>query len=165
VFAIGDETLQRRYEGIFASKRRVFGWVEPLGVGGHAMSVMPADKSGVGCYECLFVRDERGILGNAAAFAAQGQEFARTFAGCAGMHTPFSSLDAQRTATEASALICELMCNETAATTLVSWRGERDDFERAGFALSRRGEMSRRGTRLTVDGTDFRRLDCAVCQM
>jgi hypothetical protein len=163
IFATGDESLQRRFASILRTTRQVHVWVEPLGLGGHALSVAPREQRGWGCYECLFARDGAGKLRNAASFAEQGQRFQRTFAGCGGSHTPFSVLDVHRTALEASSLATALAGETESISQLVSWRGDNTAFQKQGFVLSSRGNVVRPGLRVRLASPDFARIDCTNC--
>jgi hypothetical protein len=169
VVAVGEETLERRLNRLLTGgPPRVHAWVEPLGVGGHALACNVADPargpgSGFGCFECLFVLDQALGLVNAAALTAPGQEIRRSFAGCAGTFSPFSALDARRTAIEAVELAAAVLSGAIRETSLVSWRGERTAFEEAGYRLSRRAALLGPGTRVQVAGRQLARAACKVC--
>ncbi|MBQ0746513.1 MAG: ThiF family adenylyltransferase [Marinobacter sp.] len=77
-------------------QRLISGWVEPFGLGGHAIESRPRLK---GCLECLHTNIEgQASPSNRAAFLEPGQKFSRNLTGCGGAFTPYSSLDATRSA-------------------------------------------------------------------
>jgi len=160
VIAIADDTLERRLNrSLLRESPRIHAWVEPLGVGGH---VLAAGLSGPGCFECLFGYEEN-YLRNRASFVAAGEVIERSLAGCAGTFSPFSALDAHKTALEAAALAVSILAGEQKQNVLVSWRGERKDFESAGYRLSDRGDALERGTKEVLKGRDFANQGCKVC--
>lgn len=111
-------------------------WLEALGVGGHAMVT---NNGGKGCYKCLYTSldPETGIY-NRASFAAPGQNFAKSMFGCAGRFTPFSSLDAQKTAILAVELGLKILSGEENGNPLLSWKGSDKFLLDSGFKLSDR---------------------------
>lgn len=160
VFALGEETLERRLNGILVGVMpRLHTWVEPLGIGGHAF-VCGIDPRG--CYECLFRLDPEFGPINAASFSAPGQSIRRSLAGCAGTFSPFSATDAQRTAIEAANLVVRVLNGDT-SNTLVSWRGVTAEFEHQGYRLSQRSLVVAPGQQVAVPGTDLARATCRVC--
>lgn len=161
VVALGDETLERRLTRLLAGgPPRVHAWVEPLGVGGHALLTKPMHA---GCYECLYAADPQFGLRNRAALSAPGQEIRRSLAGCAGTFSPFSALDARRTALEAAELAARALTDSTEPVALVTWRGEHSEFEAQGYQVSDRARMLAPGARSRTVGTEFARTDCPVC--
>lgn len=169
VVAVGDETLERRLNRVLlGGPPRVHVWVEPLGVGGHALACNVADPLqpcgvSVGCYECLFATDPLLGLVNRSALAAPGQEIRRSLAGCAGSFSPFSALDARRSALEAAELVASVASGELRESALVTWRGDRTTFEDEGFRLSRRAASLASGARTRVRGLALARTECPIC--
>ncbi|MCI0719164.1 MAG: ThiF family adenylyltransferase [Acidobacteria bacterium] len=135
--ALGDETLELRLNSLLANIRpRVHAWLEPLGIGGHVL--VTAVSGGQGCFRCLFHNDEHHGLANRASFALPGQHFERSLAGCSGTFSPFSAIDADRTAIESARLAVEVLIGKRKDNVLVSWFGDSDQFRSQGFELSRR---------------------------
>jgi hypothetical protein len=161
VVALGDETLERRLNRLLAGgPPRVHAWLEPLGVGGHALL---CGLPGGGCFECLLVLDRELGLTNRAALTAPGQEIRRSLAGCAGTFSPYSALDARRTALEAAGLIGAALTGDEEQNVLISWRGDRSALETHGYRLSSRERVLLEGGRARIAGPDFARADCPVC--
>lgn len=134
----GNITLSRwlNEELAKADTAAVFTWLEPLGIGGHALLT---HVRGPGCYECLF-RDPKGneLLENAADFAAPGQDFTRDLAGCTSTFTPYGALDAVRTAELATRIALSALTGENIEHAMRSWKGPSDAFEKNDKQTSRR---------------------------
>ena len=156
VVALGEETLERQLNQALGCRvPRLHTWLEPLGVGGHTLLTgRPTDR---GCYECLFEDGPR----NEASLCAPGQTFNRTLAGCAGLHSPFSSLDAVRTAGEAARVAVSALRGEEPNALLLTWRGSTGEFERQEYALSPRALRIPAGSVNRLD--NFGRAACPVC--
>jgi molybdopterin/thiamine biosynthesis adenylyltransferase len=158
--ALGEETLELRLNELLGpQKPRVHAWLDPLGIGGHVLAT--AITPGPGCLRCLFERQEAHGLVNKASFAQPGQSFQRSFAGCSGTFTPFSGIDADRTAVEAARLIARILRGQEAENLLVSWFGFAEDFEGAGFTLSARARRFQPGD--CKRRTDFATPGCPHC--
>ena len=159
---IGETTTSRWLNARLHASRTpvVFTWLEPLGIGGHALATNIGD--GPGCYECLF-RTESGEenLDNGADFAAPGQRFARDLTGCAAQFTPYGSLDAHRTAEMAVRLAISALVDGTTDHVLKSWKGDAREFARQGFRLTERYGADER---LLLQGTTtYARKTCPTC--
>lgn len=159
LIALGDETLELYLNDLFLpSLKRLHVWVEPLGIGGHALAM---GLKSAGCYRCLFETDPAYGIFNQAAFAAPGQNFQKSFSGCAGVFTPFSAVDADKAANEAATLAARILLNKEENNILLSWRGYEEDFLSSGFNLSNRGKMFIAGERRTENA--FRNSACPYC--
>jgi molybdopterin/thiamine biosynthesis adenylyltransferase len=160
LIALGEPALERWLnQALCTHGPRIHAWLEPLGVGGHVLLTGVARTPG--CYECLFENDDAHGLRNRADLVAPGQDMNQTLAGCAGTFSPFSALDAARTAVEAANACGRALAGEEHENLLVTWRGEIGAFERSGYRLSVRGERIQPGARLRHG--EFGRLDCPAC--
>lgn len=112
-------------------------WLEPYGIGGHAL-LTKTRKGSRGCFGCLFDSPVGGERRNRTDFAAGGQNFARSVAGCATMYTPYADLDASRTAEVASRLALDFLHDRAEGHPLLSWKGDCQAFYAAGFRTSDR---------------------------
>lgn len=118
----------------------LFGWVEPLGVGGHALLAQPANH---GCFTCLYSSDDgEDKLVNRASFAGKNQWFGKSLSGCGQLHTPYGSLDALRTATLMVQLALDHLTGKERQSSLVSWKGDAIDFINQGYKLTNRFNVS-----------------------
>lgn len=149
--ATGEHNVERAlHEHLSRTAGRpsmLFTWLEPLGIGGHAFA-QPATRAPArprGCFECLFTphrADSTPALANRAAFAAPGQVFTRELAGCGNAFTPYSSLDALRTAGVAARLAIDVMLGHVDAALLRSWKGTAEAFNAAGLRTSPRYDLA-----------------------
>lgn len=158
VVASGNETIDLRINQVLSDTvPRVYVWLEALGLSGHCL--LTGYRGRPGCYACLFRADPQYGLVNMSAHAAPGQQLQRTFAGCAGVFTPFGIADAQRAAIEASREVIRALHGE-AVPELVSWQTSRKDFEDAGGVLSQRGRSFSIGA---VQVTPLSDAGCPTC--
>ncbi|WP_434426563.1 ThiF family adenylyltransferase [Nannocystis pusilla] len=156
-----DRDLNERLHGLANRPPLLFTWLEPLGIGGHALVVQGASP---GCLDCLFTPhalEASPTLVNRAAFAAAGQVFTRELAGCGNAFTPYSSLDALRTAELAGRLAVEVLGGRRQASLLRSWKGDGAAFAAAGLRTSARHELD--ASALDRGGQDVAMPGCRVC--
>ena len=142
VLAIGNPTVELEINAQVHALRDgpavVFTWLEPLGIGGHAL--LTRNASGGGCFECLYtspVGSEK-FVENRAAFAEAGQSFGRALSGCGSLYTPYGAMDAARTAAIAARLATDALAGKEPGNPLLSWKGDATDFIAEGFRLSPR---------------------------
>lgn len=136
----------------------VYTWVEPLGLGGHAIRTVGGQA---GCVECLYTRDSQSGLRSRVAFAGPYQEFNRSLTGCGSSYTPYGSVDALQSSAVASRLaIGALLAAHERVPTVVSWKGDSTAFQ-ASYRLSPRHANTGLYTELTPG--EFRRHDCSAC--
>jgi molybdopterin-synthase adenylyltransferase len=166
VLALGNPTVEldineRLHTLVAGRPAALFTWLEPFGIGGHAL--LMGSGQATGCFECLYspVGDDDETLENRASFAAPGQTFAKSLTGCAGLYTPYGSIDAVRTAALAARLAVDALVGREAGSPLVSWKGSPDDFVRAGYRLSSRFGMSEEA--LDRQRYAYRSDRCRVC--
>lgn len=121
----------------------IVSWLEPYGIGGHALLTNVPGAPPGGCFECLVTdaADDPPLF-NRASFAAADQTFAKNIAGCGSLFTPFASLDAVHTAELAARLSVQTLEGRVAAHPIRSWKGDPQDFLEAGYALSPRFGLS-----------------------
>nr|WP_246363094.1 ThiF family adenylyltransferase [Deinococcus budaensis] len=118
---------------LFGSTPVLHTWLEPLGLGGHAMVSRP----GEGCYTCLLVRDDPAApLSFGPAFAQPGQDFQLDELGCGSYYAPFSDLDARRTAELATRLALDVLRSRVGGAVLRSWRGDAAEFRAHGYVTT-----------------------------
>lgn len=137
----------------------IHSWLEPLGIGGHLVA---ANLKNGGCYKCLFRRTVEGTIYNAASFAAPGQSFSKSMFGCVGMFTPFSSLDAMKTAVMVVDVSVKILLGREDKSQLLSWKGDSVDFLKQGFIVSNRYE-NLSADELFEKRYDFINNDCPLC--
>lgn len=143
----------------------VFTWVEPHGLGGHALLCHTRCALGLtrGCLECIYHRPvEGGPIENQAAFATPGVVYTRDILGCGSRYLPFADLDAQRTAELAARLSLSALRQEAGDSPLLSWKGESRAFEKAGYHVTPRFTL--RQEQLDALRLQYIRPDCPVCR-
>lgn len=142
VFAAANPTVELEMNaharGAAGAPPVMFTWLEPYGIGGHAL-VGGGDR-GPGCFECLYTppAGDGTALDNRAAFAAPGQAFGRALSGCGSLHTPYGSAHAVQTAALAAQLATEVLTGRERGSPLRSWKGDGSAFTAAGFRLAPR---------------------------
>lgn len=169
VSATGDPNVDRSLnDRLYTAESRpasLFTWLEPLGIGGHAVTFAPQEHGALpGCFDCLFTPrplDPAPVLENHASFAAPGQVFTRELAGCGNAFTPYSSLDALRTAEIAARLIIDVLQGRVHGPLLRSWKGSGEAFRAAGFRTAPRFEIA--SETLESGCTDVAMTNCRVC--
>ncbi|MCD0155936.1 ThiF family adenylyltransferase [Deinococcus sp. 6GRE01] len=119
--------------------RAIFTWLEPFGIGGHAL-LSTGDE---GCFECLYSPDIAGdtnTFHNRAALYAKTQprDFNLDEIGCGSFYTPFSDLDARRTAELAVRLAVDTLEGRLNDSIIRSWKGDPGAFLNAGYVLAER---------------------------
>lgn len=145
VFATGNPTIELAMNEVISRLPHppltVFSWLEPLGIGGHALQVR---YGAGGCFRCLYCNpdEEQEGLYNKASFAQKKQSFGRALSGCGSLFTPFGSNDAATTASMAVRLALDGLLGQETGSPLLSWRGDAAQFLSEGFLLSQRYGVS-----------------------
>lgn len=151
IFATGNHTIElemnERLHSRISTPPTIFTWLEPLGVGGHALVTnIRLNSNQTGCFQCLFENREDGILWNKASFAAPKQSFSKRTSGCNTSFVSFGGIDATRTACLAAELAQRILLGTHHEHSLVSWKGDSSEFENEGFVLSSRYSNSTQDT-------------------
>ena len=168
VCALGKPTLELHLNeqlwNLPTSTKTVFTWVEPHGIGGHALLVRPGEQ---GCFECLYTPPDAHAhitLANRAAFAApppEGRSFGKALSGCGSLFTPYGSLDAAQSAQAAVRLAVGALDGKVKGSPLHSWKGDAAAFEQEGFTVTRRHAQS--VDQLEAQRFDYKSPSCPVC--
>lgn len=149
-----DERLNEIADGAAA----VFAWVEPLGLGGHAVLTGVGTS---GCLRCAFTPTSsvQGRLESRLAFAEQGVSYGRALAGCGSLHTPYGAVHASRTADMAAELGVAALTGAQETNVARSWVGDATAFNANGYKTSPRYP----GTPGRVLSTEFDSPQCPRC--
>lgn len=145
ISALGNTTIERYLNRCLHERTpgplAVFAWLEPHGIGGHALLTHPGRP---GCLECLYtsLRDDNMALVNRAALAAPGQRFGKDDLGCGSLYTPYGALDAERTAVQACSLAIDGLLGYEEGSPILTWKGSAEGFIAAGFRTSERYQLS-----------------------
>ena len=133
IVALGSRAVERRInyllkKGLINSPV-LFLWVEPLGVGGHILYIDP--KNG-GCYDCSFDKEGNFIYSIPNTF----ESFQKRESGCQSTFLPYSSLTVEQFALVASKIIYSLLDNRPSTSTLFTWLGDIEEFEKSGHKIN-----------------------------
>lgn len=163
IAATGVATLERylneRLRALPGSPPAIYTWLEPYGIGGHALLTWPNQA---GCLECLYTSPNLDApLANRALFAAPNQQFSLALSGCGSLHTPYASLDASQTATLAARLAVEALTGRQLESPLWSWKGNDQALKAAGFKVGPRYQVKEEVLRR--EATLYVVPDCPVC--
>lgn len=164
VFALGSPTIElamnQMVMNLTSEKLVIFTWVEPLGIGGHALLVWPGKP---GCFRCLYKdsNDPKEHFTNRASFAGTGQHFGKDLTGCGSLYTPYGSTDAAMTSVTAAQLALDALTGVETGSPLRSWKGNARSFLSQGFRLSNRYHFSAQD--LIDQQYSYMNDDCPVC--
>ena len=140
----------------------LFTWLDPHGIGGHAILVQGNGPGG--CLECLYTpvsAGSHGAMRNRASFASPGQSFGKDLLGCGSRYTPYGSIDAVRTAELATRLGVRHLQGRVAGSPVASWKGDADEFLEEGYELSNRYDQDE--STLRARRYDYTNENCTVC--
>lgn len=161
ISALGNVTVElafnKHIHGI-DSPPVIFTWLEPYGIGGHAV-LTRLNGARTKCLNCLY-EPEDGDIRCRIAFAEKGQSFAKNIDGCRGAFTPFGSLDAMKTAELATRLALATLNGGIKTNLIRSWRGDATEFLENDKKLAARYSAS---TNHFIEIADYKRGDCPVC--
>lgn len=163
IAATGEATLElylnEQLRAVPQAPPIIYSWLEPYGLGGHALLTWPTQA---GCLQCLYTsNDPDAPLANRALFAAPGQEFSVALSGCGSLHTPYASLDASQTAILAARLAVNALTGREKKSPLWSWKGDKREFKAAGFKTGPRYKLPEETLRR--EATVYISAACPVC--
>lgn len=163
VSALGNPTVElalNKYVHGTDSPPVIFTWLEPYGIGGHAV-LTNMDRSQKGCLCCLYDNTDDGKDKRCrVSFAAPGQNFAKNIDGCRNVFTPFGSLDAVRTAELATRLAIATLTGDIGTNLIRSWKGDATEFLKNGKELSPRYSGS---DNHVIEHIEYHHEECPVC--
>jgi len=158
--ALGNPTLELFLNHYFHENYEelpiIYTWLEPYGIGGHALLTNNNKKSG--CLKCLY----NSNLYNRASFSKEGQFFAKSISGCGSLYTEYSNLDSVQTAIIASRLAINTLTGKEKNNPILSWKGNKERFLEEGFQLSERYFL--REEKLRELRYKYINDDCEVCR-
>ncbi len=163
IFATGNHTVELYINDLLHQQSQspitIFTWLEPYGIGGHALLTHPNNP---GCFRCLFNSKTTDTpFRNQSAFAAYGQSFSRDDLGCGNLYMPYSALDAQKTAMLAVQLALDGLTGSELGNPILSWKGNNENFIAAGFQVSPRYKQG--SEELHANRYAYINSQCPVC--
>ena len=158
IVALGSRAVERRInyllkKGLINSPV-LFLWVEPLGVGGHILYIDPENG---GCYDCSF--NEKGNF--VYSISNITESFQKRESGCQSTFLPYSSLTVEQFALIASKIISSLLENSPNTSTLFTWLGDIEEFEKSGHKIN--PEYDAQLPYRMIEKQIMRRGSCSVC--
>jgi len=96
----------------------VFCWNEATGIGGHSIALDLQHS----CYQCLYTEGQQLKAQSQLSLVCVGQPISKNLTGCAGVFTPFSFLDSNKTAELAASQVIDMLVYNT-SDMAISWRG------------------------------------------
>ncbi len=163
VSALGNPTVElalNKYLHGTVSPPVIFTWLEPYGIGGHAV-LTNMDCSQKSCLCCLYENTDDGKDKRCrVSFAAPGQNFAKNIDGCRNVFTPFGSLDAARTSELATRLAIATLTGDIKTNLIRSWKGDATEFLKNGKKLAPRFSGS---DNHIIEHIEFHHEECPVC--
>ena len=159
--ATADFTGMREMNKAIANSEKIlpviYCWLEACGIGGHTVLV---DGKSKGCIECLFEFKDQGPY-RRSDFLDPYQNITKDLTGCGGTFTPYSALDAIKTATLTVELALEFFINDLESSYRY-WVGDNNLAEELGLKLSPWYEKAKTVRREDVE-TKFSKRNCPVC--
>ncbi|GAE36827.1 E2/UBC family protein [Halalkalibacter akibai] len=165
--ALGSPTVELHLNRLFQHKEGVppviYTWLEPLGVGGHALLTNNNEEK-FGCLQCLFTHpeDNHHMISNKASFVAPGQFLGTTLAGCDSVFTPYGSIDALQTTIIATRLAVKTLNHEEIDNPLISWKGDDTEMINQGYLTSKRYELT--DEQLYKYRYLYKSENCSICE-
>ena len=119
----------------------LFSWLDPYGLGGHCL--ITNLKNSRGCYFFLY-GDDVHFGCNRASFAHMNQpkHFSKFISGCNSAFVPYGCLDARQVANLTIRNLEKVLAGKETINAIVSWKGDPEAFEQAGFQVSNRYKQS-----------------------
>lgn len=143
IVAIGNSTHEVAFnEKLVASGVStpvVYTWLEPNGIGGHA--VLVGGDYSAGCHRCNFIEpdgDGRLRLTSNLNFLEPDQSVTKHLGSCGSLFLPYSQVDAAQTACLASKLAIRALTDGAFLGKKVSWRGPLESAEYQGLKFRHR---------------------------
>lgn len=165
VLAIGEPNQERLFNQQWREApspkpmHLVVTWLEAAGLGGHALL---SNSGEAGCLECAYRGASAEMhAGPKVSYLELGQRLAQNLTGCGGSFTPYSALDATKTATLAAELAVDALLKRR-NRGYMSWRGLSAAAIANGLRVS---DWYRRAAALTAEELDeaLFACRCAIC--
>lgn len=141
ILVIGAASHERKFNEFLRDENIktpvVTTWVEPYGIGGHAIAVIPGEK---GCLACAYIDNESDLpdLYPNLSFVERNQYVLESLGGCGTEFLAFSSIDAMQTATMASKLCIQAIKGDITKGTAVSWKSDSKLAKEKGILFTHR---------------------------
>jgi len=162
IIAIGAASYERKFNEYIRSNQIntpvITTWVEPFGVGGHAVATIPEKN---GCLACAYINNENDLpdLYPNLSFVARDQYVLQSLGGCGTEFMAFSSIDSMQTANIAAKLALRSVKGEIPHGISVSWRSDSPQAKDKGLIFTHRYLRMKSN----LEDVDIRRDECPIC--
>lgn len=163
ISATGNEILNRWLNKYIVTNKIqtpvFYLWNEPLDIGSH---VAFFDINYKGCYECMFKRDDGGILYNSFAYTQKGQVITKSNSGCQGSFIPYGSLISMKTSLMFMDLLRKHALNSIQSNLIYSSKGDEYYFKLAGLNFSKRFTLQKSDSEIIKFDNIYNKM-CSIC--
>lgn len=138
----------------------IYAWNEVYGIGNH---VAYFKHGQVGCFECLFGRDEEtGELYDKSAYCEKNQKIIQSYGGCGKAYVPYGNTVSLKTVIMCLELMKDVFDNVITENVLISSKGDDKYFVEKGLKVSNRYLCQKQRVK-NLYGSDFVNVKCGVC--
>lgn len=164
ISATGNHNLNRWLNSyIFDHKIGVpiiYAWNEVYGIGNH---VAYFRYGNIGCYECLFGRDETtGELYDKSSYCERGQKIVQDVGGCGKTYVPYGDMISLKTVLMCTEVIRDVFSGNLVKNLLVSVKGDDGFFIEQGLKPSGRYLRQKESVK-KLTGGQILNIECGVC--
>lgn len=139
----------------------IYAWNEVCGIGNH---VAYFKYGNVGCYECLFGRnDDTGELYDKTSYCKFGQKITKTVYGCDKSFVPYGNMISLKTVLICMDIIKDILKGKTLDNFILSVKGNYEYFKEQGFEVSDRYINQKENVK-KITGSQFVNPMCGVCK-
>lgn len=134
-------------------------WNEPLDIGSH-VAIIQRDR--IGCYDCIFRRDETIGLYDFTSYCKPGQKFVENVSGCSGSFIPYGSLISVQSSLLFMDLLKKFAEGRISENIIASEKGDDFYLKKSGLILS--NNYINQNKKISImGGRKFRNIHCKVC--
>lgn len=164
VSATGNHNINRWINAyVFEQKNKlpiIYAWNEVYGIGSH---VAYFQYDNIGCYECLFGRNEKtGELYDKTSYCAPGQKITQNLGGCGKTYVPYGNSVSIKTVLLCLDIIKEFFSNKLEDNLIISVKGDDFYLKERGLKASWRYSHQKENIK-RITGSQIANIKCGVC--
>lgn len=138
----------------------IYAWNEVYGIGNH---IAYFRYGNIGCYECLFGRDEiTGELYDKSSYCRPGQKIVQDVGGCGKTYVPYGDMISLKTVLMCIEIIRDVFSGKLVGNLLVSAKGDGSFFMEQGLKTSGRYLRQKEWVK-KLKGEQILNIECGVC--
>lgn len=138
----------------------IYAWNEVYGIGNH---IAYFRYGNIGCYECLFGRDEiTGELYDKSSYCEPGQKIVQDVGGCGKTYVPYGDMISLKTVLMCTEIIRDVFSGKLVENLLVSAKGDDSFFKEQGLKTSGRYLRQKECVKKLM-GEQILNIECGVC--